>query len=73
MQQSKWLPCLLLAAATAAILMVAGVSLASFLPFVVALACPLMMLVMMRGMAGMHQPPVDPGRRQPVARRSRRS
>ena len=73
MQQSRWLPCLMLATAAAAILIVAGVSVASFLPFVVTLACPLMMLLMMRGMVGKHQPPADPSDRHPAARRSRRS
>ena len=53
MQQSKWFPYLVLAAAAAAILIVAGVPLAAFLPFVFLLACPLMMLFMMRGMGGM--------------------
>lgn len=54
MQQSKWFPYLVVAAAVAAVLIAAGVPLASFLPFVFLLACPLMMIVMMRGMGGMH-------------------
>ncbi len=54
MRQSKWFPYLLLGAAAAGVLIAAGVPLASFLPFVFVLACPLMMLVMMRGMGGMH-------------------
>lgn len=54
MQHSKWFPYLVLAAAAAAILIAAGVPLAAFLPFVFLLACPLMMVFMMRGMGGMH-------------------
>jgi len=54
MQQSKWFPYLVLAAVAAAVLIAAGVSLAAVLPFVFLLACPLMMVVMMRGMGGMH-------------------
>ena len=54
MQQSKWFPYLVLAAAAAAILIAVGVPLVAFLPFVFLLACPLMMIVMMRGMGGMH-------------------
>jgi len=54
MQQSKWFPYLIVAAAVAAVLIAAGVPLAAFLPFVLVLACPLMMVVMMRGMGGMH-------------------
>lgn len=54
MPQSKWFPYLLVAAAVAAVLIAAGVPLAAFLPFVFVLACPLMMVVMMRGMGGMH-------------------
>jgi len=51
---NKMLPYLLGAAAVAAILSVAGVPLGNLLPFAVVLACPLMMLFMMRGMAGGH-------------------
>lgn len=54
MQQSKWFPYLIVAAAVAAVLIAAGVPLAAFLPFILVLACPLMMVVMMRGMGGMH-------------------
>lgn len=54
MQQSKWFPYLLLAAAAVAIGIAAGAPLASFLPYLLVLACPLMMVVMMRGMGGMH-------------------
>jgi hypothetical protein len=54
MQQSKWFPYLVVAAGIAAVLIAAGVSLAAFLPFVFLLACPLMMVFMMRGMGGMH-------------------
>jgi len=54
MQQSRWFPYSVVAAVVAAVLIAAGVPLASILPFVVLLACPLMMIVMMRGMGGMH-------------------
>ena len=53
MQQSKWFPYLVLAAAAAAVLVVLGFPLAALLPFVFLLACPLMMLVMMKVMGGM--------------------
>jgi hypothetical protein len=42
------------AAAAAALLIAFGAPLASLLPFAVVLACPLMMVFMMRGMAGRH-------------------
>jgi hypothetical protein len=51
---NRMLPWLLGAAALAAVLVAFGVPLASLLPFVFLLVCPLMMLVMMRGMSGMH-------------------
>ena len=54
MQQWKWFPYLVMAAAAAAVLIAAGVPLAAFLPFVFLLVCPLMMVFMMRGMGGMH-------------------
>lgn len=54
MQQSKWFPYLVFAAAAAALLIAVGVPVAAFLPFVFILACPLMMIVMMRGMGGRH-------------------
>jgi choline-glycine betaine transporter len=44
---------LLAAAAIAAVLVIAGVPLAALLPFALLLACPLMMIVMMRGMGSM--------------------
>jgi choline-glycine betaine transporter len=47
-------PWLIGAAAIAAILIAFGAPLASLLPFAIVLACPLMMIVMMRGMGGMH-------------------
>lgn len=52
-------PWLVGAAAVAAILIAVGAPLASLLPFAIVLACPLMMFVMMRGMAGMHAGPED--------------
>lgn len=55
MTQSNWMaPVLLVAAVAAALLIAFGAPLASLLPFVAVLACPLMMIVMMRGMAGTH-------------------
>jgi hypothetical protein len=41
-------------AGLALLLSVAGVRLAALIPFAVLLVCPLMMFLMMRGMAGMH-------------------
>ena len=51
---NRMTPWLIGAAAIAAILIAFGAPLASLLPFAIVLACPLMMLVMMRGMGGMH-------------------
>jgi len=45
----------LAAAAIAAVLVIAGVPLATLLPFALLLVCPLMMVFMMRGMGGMHR------------------
>ena len=42
------------AAAIAVVLGVAGVRLTALIPFAILLACPLMMVFMMRGMGGMH-------------------
>jgi hypothetical protein len=47
-------PYLVGAAALAAVAIALGVPLASLLPFAIVLVCPLMMLVMMRGMGSMH-------------------
>jgi type III secretory pathway component EscV len=53
--QTKNLPMYVMsAAAVALVAVVAGVPLASFLPFAVLLLCPLMMFFMMRNMGGMH-------------------
>ena len=52
MRCNRMLPYLLGAAAVGAVLVAVGVPLGSLLPFVVVLACPLMMVVMMRGMHG---------------------
>jgi hypothetical protein len=54
MINSKYLPYLIGAAAVAAVLIAFGAPLASLLPFAIVLACPLMMIFMMKGMAGMH-------------------
>lgn len=54
MMDSKYFPYLLGAAAVAAVLIAVGAPLASVLPFAIVLACPLMMIFMMKGMAGMH-------------------
>lgn len=47
-------PWLLGSAALAAVLIAVGAPLSSLLPFAIVLACPAMMLLMMRGMGGMH-------------------
>ncbi|HZQ87633.1 MAG TPA: DUF2933 domain-containing protein [Acidimicrobiales bacterium] len=51
---SRYFPYLLGAAVVAAILIALGAPLAWLLPFAIVLACPLMMLFMIRGMSGMH-------------------
>lgn len=51
---NRMTPWLIGAAAVAAVLIAFGAPLASLLPFAIVLACPLMMIVMMRGMGGMH-------------------
>jgi choline-glycine betaine transporter len=51
---NRLVPWLVAAAAVAALLVAFGAPLASVLPFAIVLACPLMMVFMMRGMAGMH-------------------
>lgn len=53
--QAKSLPMYVIAgAAVALVAVVAGVPLASFLPFAIILLCPLMMFFMMRNMGGAH-------------------
>ena len=52
MSCNRMLPYLVGAAAVAAVLAVFGVPLGALVPFAVVLACPLMMIVMMRGMHG---------------------
>jgi hypothetical protein len=47
-------PCLVFVAVAAGVLAVAGVSSATLLTVGVALACPLMMVLMMRSMGGAH-------------------
>ena len=54
MMDSKYFPYLIGAAAVTAVLIAFGAPLASLLPFAIVLACPLMMIFMMKGMAGMH-------------------
>jgi hypothetical protein len=54
MMSSKYFPYLIGAAAVAAVLIAFGAPLASLLPFAIVLACPLMMIFMMKGMGGMH-------------------
>ena len=53
MHSNRMVPYMVGAAAVAAVLVAFGVPFATFLPFVILLACPLMMIVMMRGMGGM--------------------
>jgi hypothetical protein len=48
------IPYLIAAATVAAVLALLGVPLGALVPFAIVLVCPLMMLVMMRGMSGMH-------------------
>lgn len=50
----RMIPYALGAAALAVVLAALGLPMASLLPFVLVLACPLMMLMMMKSMAGMH-------------------
>ena len=53
MQHDRIPTYLLAAAAIAAVLAIVGVPLAALLPYALLLACPLMMIFMMRGMTGM--------------------
>lgn len=50
----RFVPYLVVGAAVAAALAVAGFPVTALAPLVFALACPLMMVLMMGGMAGMH-------------------
>ena len=52
MRCNRMFPYLVGAAAVAAVLALLGVPLGAVVPFAVVLACPLMMIVMMRGMGG---------------------
>ncbi len=52
MHSKRMFPYLIGAAALAAVLIAFGAPLATVLPFAIFLACPLMMFLMMRGMAG---------------------
>jgi choline-glycine betaine transporter len=54
MKQNRMFNYLIAAAAVAAVLIAVGVPLVSLLPVAVLLACPLMMVFMMRGMSGSH-------------------
>ncbi len=51
---NRYFPYMLGAAVVAALLIAFGAPLASLLPFALVLACPLMMIFMMKGMSGMH-------------------
>lgn len=61
MQHNRMFPYLAAAAAAAAVLIAIGAPFASLLPFALLLACPLMMVVMMRGMSGSHGTEDHPG------------
>jgi choline-glycine betaine transporter len=50
---NRMFPYLVAAAAVAAVLIAVGAPLASLAPFAIVLLCPLMMVLMMRGMGGM--------------------
>lgn len=52
MHHNRMFPYLAAGAVVAAVLIAVGAPLTSLLPFVLVLACPLMMIFMMRGMAG---------------------
>jgi Protein of unknown function (DUF2933) len=52
MKQNQMLTCIAAAAIVAAILIVVGAPVVSLLPFALVLACPLMMIFMMRSMSG---------------------
>src|SRR5581483_2125820 len=52
MQHNRMFPYLAGGAVVAAVLIAVGAPLTSLLPFVLVLACPLMMVFMMRGMSG---------------------
>ncbi len=54
MHHNRMPPYLLGAAAIAAALVIAGAPLAGILPFALLLACPLMMVFMMKSMSGNH-------------------
>lgn len=54
MNARHFVPCLVAVAVAAALLAVAGVSSATLITAGAALACPLMMVLMMRSMAGAH-------------------
>ena len=59
MHSNRMVPWLVGAAIVAAVLIAVGAPLASLVPFAILLACPLMMFVMMRGMAGTHDQRAD--------------
>ena len=54
MNARHFVPCLVFVAVAAGVLAVSGVSSATLLTVGVALACPLMMVLMMRSMGGAH-------------------
>jgi hypothetical protein len=51
---NRYFPYLLAAAVVVALLIAFGAPLATLLPFAIVLACPLMMIFMMKGMSGRH-------------------
>ena len=52
MKSRHFIPCLVLVSAAVALLLIGGVSAGGLVTLAVVLACPLMMVVMMRSMAG---------------------
>ena len=54
MHNNRMLPYLAVAAIVAAVLIAVGAPLASLLPFAALLVCPLLMVLMMRGMSKSH-------------------
>jgi hypothetical protein len=59
MQHDRMPTYLLAAAAIACALVIAGLPLAAFLPYALLLTCPLMMILMMRGIGASHRSSQD--------------
>lgn len=59
MQTRHFIPCLVLVSAAVALLLIGGVSAGGLLTLAVVLACPLMMVVMMRSMGRHASGPAD--------------